>query len=180
MKEIDVDELTPVKKIVISLADNNPNKLRILVFGLLETCPGVKVYADGETYQVIHDILVDKPGQIKGGELHNMRFEPLDDDIDLAIIDPCPLSHDLEKFLSQPAEIDDKRFNLIMTMATNWQRTLILVSPGLDVYKGLIDRLRGNNGALSARCRLLNAYESMNFLRDQLEGMMKKVNTLIT
>ncbi|MFA5155301.1 MAG: hypothetical protein WC453_02605 [Patescibacteria group bacterium] len=50
-----IDDLVPIRHVVISVS--NKDKLDILINGLLSYCPGVKIYASGNTYKAINDLL---------------------------------------------------------------------------------------------------------------------------
>jgi len=162
----------PVKKVVISLSENKLDDLNIFVNGLLGICPGVKIYADGETYVEIKNIFNQRPGVVKGGELHHLHFEPAGYDIDLAIIGPRALATYSESILFNPEDVDDKRINLVMTMAANWHRTLILVNPQIEVYQDLIAKLQNNNGMISAVARIIYSHEAMSWLHDRTGKML--------
>jgi len=178
--EASTNNLTPVKKAVISLAENKKDDLTVLIYGLCETCPGVQIYADGETHAAIKDILAAKPGLVKGCELHNLRFEPLGDDIDLAIVSPRAFNPEIDAaLLSNPDLLDDDRFNLILTMAVNWSRTLTLVTADRAVYDDLLIKLRGAAGCVGDSTRFYHANESISFLHNTIGRLVHNMGEII-
>jgi hypothetical protein len=171
---INSNGLMPVKRVVISLAKDKQSDLSILINGLLAVCPGVKIYADNETHEAIKNIFEQKPGRIKGGELHRLEFEVIEN-IDLAIIGPKVFEEDSGSSLSNLEELDHRRFNLILTMAANLNRTLTLVNPDAEVYNDLIHKLQGSNGMIGATARLLRSYDSINVLHDNVCKMSRSL-----
>ena len=56
-----IDDLVPVKNVVISVSDKK--NLDILINGLLKHCPGANIYSTGGTYDVLRSIMTSQEAE---------------------------------------------------------------------------------------------------------------------
>ncbi len=56
-----IDDRVPVRHVLVSLFDKSG--LDVLIAGLMETCPGVRFFSTGGTYQAIQALLGDAAGE---------------------------------------------------------------------------------------------------------------------